>query len=133
MKTPTRPRSGVLLAALLTLAAPAWAGSDEVTHSGTVLTVDRTAGRIVLEELGPWEVKDGKTVLMRQTIVVTPSTQFSGVKRAAGAAPSGWIGGLVEVPRQPWQLQPGDFVSVSVTPGTPPMALKITVVDATQP
>ena len=134
MRTPARRWTGrVFVLALVALAAPAWAGSPEVINSGTVLAVDKAAGTIVLEGLGPWQMKDGKTIVNRQSFAVTPSTKFSQVKRAAGAAPSGWIGDYVEAPLPVWQVKQGDFVTVSVKGDKRPTALKITVVDTREP
>jgi hypothetical protein len=121
-----------LALALAALTGPAWAG--EATQSGTVLAVDQAAGTIVLEAMGPWQMKDGKTVVGQQSIAVTPSTRFVEVRRAPGAAPSGWVGDYVESPLGAWQVKPGDFVAVSVQPTKPrATALKITVVNTAQP
>lgn len=95
--------------AVLALSAVSAGASD---HSGTVVAVDKSAGKLVLGEVGPWQVKGGKTVVVERTIGITPSTRFVTVTRSREAGPSGWIGELVEAPADPWAMKPGDFVTV---------------------
>ncbi|HAM59162.1 MAG TPA: hypothetical protein DCQ64_28620 [Candidatus Rokubacteria bacterium] len=88
----------------------ATAGASD--HSGTVVSVDATAGTLVIGELGPWQVREGKTLITERTITVAPSTRFVAVTRSREAGPSGWVGELVEVPLDPWAVRQGDFVTV---------------------
>ena len=135
----TRTASGrvgavVVVATMLAIAAspiPGWSGDvGEARYSGTVVAVDRAAGTIVVEGMGPWRVKDGVTQLERRTIVVAPSTELMRLKRATGEAPSGWPGDFVESALPEWQVKPGDWVTVVVKPdGTRTTALRIDVAD----
>ena len=119
----------VIVTTLALTIGTAWA-SD---HSGTVATVDPDKSTIVLEEIGPWHVKDGKTEITRQTIVVAPSAQFVMSKRTREPGPAGWAGAFVEVPLGAWTVKPGDFVTVHVEQaGNRATATKITVAEAAE-
>ena len=59
-----------MIAGVIGLSAPAWAG-DVSRHSGAIATVDRAAGTIVVEEVGPWRTRGGETVTTRRTFAVT--------------------------------------------------------------
>ncbi len=92
---------------VLVLGAGVAAAAD---HSGTLMAVDRDRGTIVIGEVGPWQVKEGKTEITRKTIAVGAATQF------------------VEVKLDPWMVREGDFVTVRVEKdGKLPTATKITV------
>ena len=82
--------------AVVAPAIPGWSDARDGKYSGTVVAVDRTAGTIVVEGMGPWQVKEGLTQLERRTIGVMSSTEFVRLKRATGPAPSGWVGDFVE-------------------------------------
>lgn len=119
----------VIVAALALMLGTAWA-SD---HSGTVAAVDPEKSTIVIEEVGPWHVKDGKTEITRQTIVVAPSAQFVASKRASEPGLAGWPGEFVEVPLGAWAVKPGDFVTVHVEKARErATATKITVAEAAE-
>lgn len=122
----------IVLAIVATLAltlGTAWA-SD---HSGTVMAVDPEKGILVIGEIGPWRVKDGKTEITRRTVVVEPSTLFVMVKRSPEPGPSGWPGEFVEVPLGAWAVKAGDFVTVQVEQkGERRTATKIAVVAAAE-
>ena len=123
-------RMAFVIVATLALALGTAAASD---HSGTVMAVDPEKGTIVVGEVGPWQVKDGKTQITRQTIVVAPSTQFVASKRSREPGPAGWPGEFVEVPLGAWAVKPGDFVTVHVEKvGTGRTATKITVPEAAE-
>ena len=47
-----------------------------------VLSVDRSAGVIVVGDMGPWRIKDGVTQVDRRRIEVMPATEFVRVRRA---------------------------------------------------
>ena len=105
---------------------PTWSDGQERKYSGTVLSVDRSAGVIVVEDMGPWRIKDGMTQVDRRTIEVTPATEFVGVKRASGPAPSGWVGDFVESVLPERQVKPGDWITVIVKTGDKrPAAVRI--------
>jgi len=118
MRTPRSVR--VAAATVMVIAASAIPGfsSDvgQAKYSGTVVAVDRAAGTIVVEGMGPWRIKDGVTQLQRRTIGVAPSTEFVRLKRATEAAPSGWQGDFVESALPEWQVKPGDWVTVTAKP-----------------
>lgn len=96
--------------ALFLTAPPAWAETAKV--SGTIVAVDKEAGTIVVGEVGPWRVKGEATEVTSRTIAVTSETAFKLARRAAGAGPTGWVGEFVEGAIAPWQVKPGDFVTV---------------------
>ena len=52
-----------VVVALSGAVAPAGtAGAQErMKHSGTIIAIDEKAGAIRLAEIGPWQVRDGKT------------------------------------------------------------------------
>jgi hypothetical protein len=98
-----------------------------------VIAVDRTAGTIVVEGMGPWRIKDGVTQLERRTISVAPSAAFVRLARASGAAPSGWAGDFVESPLPAWQVKAGDWVTVGLETGAGrPTAVRIDVGDPSE-
>lgn len=100
--------------AVIAPAMPGWSEARDGKYSGTVVAVDRSAGTIVVEGMGPWQVKEGVTQVERRTIGVMPSTEFVRLKRATGPAPSGWTGDFVESALPGWQVKPGDWVTVTV-------------------
>ena len=122
----------IVLSIIATLAltlGTAWAWD----HSGTVMAVDPAKGILVIGEIGPWHVKDGKTEITRQTVVVEPSTEFVMTKRTREPGPAGWPGEFVEVPLGAWAVKEGDFVTVHVEQkGKRRIATKITVAEATE-
>ncbi|HEY7654608.1 MAG TPA: hypothetical protein VIG07_17465 [Methylomirabilota bacterium] len=127
-----RARSAWIAAlTILVVVAPAIAGGSDARggkYSGTVIKVDQSAGTIVVEGMGPWQIKEGVTQLERRTIGVMPSTEFVRLKRATGPAPSGWVGDFVESALPGWQVKPGDWVTVTVkTDDKRPTAVRIDV------
>src|SRR3990172_2981242 len=75
-------------------AAPCWAQPAITGHSGTVTAVDRAAGTVTIEEIGPWRVEGGQTVVTPITVRADGSTTWTRARRATGAGPSGWDGEL---------------------------------------
>ena len=88
--------AALTILAVVAPAIPGWSDAQGGKYSGTVVAVDQTAGTIVVEGMGPWQVKEGLTQLERRTIGVMSSTEFVRLKRATGPAPSGWVGDFVE-------------------------------------
>ncbi len=120
---------GVLGFALLVSVSIAWGGPSTTDYTGDLLDVDKDTGRIVVGDMGPL-LDDGTSKMTRRSIRVTPSTEFATVKRASGAAPSGWIGDYVETGLPKWEVKPGDFVAIKVMiQEGEPEAVKITVVN----
>lgn len=121
-------RPAVILAAAF-VAPVLPASAETMNHSGTIGAMDRAAGTMVLEEIGPWRVKGGTTEITRRTIAVTPSAEFKLAERTPGAGPAGWIGGFVEKEIPSGELKAGDFVTVKVAhEGRRLTALAVTVV-----
>jgi hypothetical protein len=90
----------------LVLAGPsaglATAGPEIITkRSGTVVEIDAPPGTIVLEEVGPWRVKGGRTVVTDRRIAVTPATRLVLAERRVDL-PSGFPGDFVESTLEPW-------------------------------
>ena len=113
---------------LLSLAVPGSAQADAARHSGAVVVVDQAAGTIVIEEIGPWRLKDGQTVITRFTVKPDGSTAWTRARRAAGAGPSGWDGEFIEVPQDAWGLKPGEYATVEVQRvGERQVATRVTV------
>jgi hypothetical protein len=120
----------VLVLFVFALAVPGSAPAALARHSGTVVAVDEAAGTIVIEEMGPWRVKDGQTVIARFAAKANGSTAWVRARRAIGAGPSGWLGEFIEVPQDPWQVKPGDYVTIEVKrSGKGWMALRVTVAE----
>jgi hypothetical protein len=114
--------------AIVALAIPGWSADRASRYSGTVVAVDQAAGTIVIDGMGPWRVKDGVTQLERRTIGIMPSTEFVRLKRATGAAPSGWVGDFVESALPERQVKPGEWVTVTVkTEDRRPTAVRVDV------
>ena len=119
-------------AALLSLAAMAWAGS-ELSVSGTVTSIDLANGILVVTEMGPWTITNGETVMTRRTFALTARTEFARVSRSDSPAPTGWTGDFVEAPAALDQLRPGDFVTVEVQrDGARLIARRVTLVELTK-
>jgi len=130
----TLRRVAILLAvAVAAWVIPTWSDGQGRKYSGPVLSVDRSAGLIVVGDMGPWRIKEGVTQVDHRTIAVVPSTEFVGVRRAKGPAPSGWVGDFVESVLPGWRVKPGDWVTVIVTAGDKqPTAVQISVWEPTE-
>lgn len=113
---------------VLALAAPARA-QDVVKHSGSIVAIAADATTFVLEEVGPWQVRDGETVVTRRTITLVPGTQFAMVGRADDAT-SGFPGDFVETVLDPEFVYLYDYVTVDcLHQGKELLALKVTVME----
>lgn len=102
----------LFVAVMLLALAPAPVFGEAMSHSGTIAAVDPNAWTIDLEEIGPWRVRDGETVLTRYRIAVTPFTNFVRARRVAESGRRGYPGDFVEEFVEPWTLRVGDFVTV---------------------
>ena len=120
-------RMVLLVAAGLAVVAPS-AGAEEITkHSGTVLAVDRSAGTLVLGEVGPWRVERGETRITRLAIATGSATEFTVAERVPDGA-AGFPGAFAERRLDPGHVKAGDFVTVScLHEGKLLTALKVTV------
>jgi hypothetical protein len=112
----------------LSLAVPAWPQQAATRHSGSVVEVDQVAGAIVIDEIGPWRVEGGRTVVTRFTVKAEGSTAWARAQRVSGDGPSGWFGEFVVAPQGAWEVKPGDYLTIEVPrEGKRPMALRVTV------
>jgi len=119
------------LSVVLMLAAPAAAAEIE-QHSGRIVSIADDARTFVLAEVGPWQVRNGATVVTYRTIEVAPETRFAIVARF-DAAPSGFRGDWVEFEIGPERVYLNDQVTVDCRhEGKRPVALKITVVEVAE-
>ncbi len=117
----------LVAAAVLALGGLPAGAAELMKHSGTVLAVDRTAGTLVLGEIGPWRVERGETRITRLTISMVPVTEFTLAERATDGA-AGFPGAFLELPLDPWYVKEGDFVTVTcLHEGQRLTALKVTV------
>ena len=134
MKTPGKmliARSLTLL--VLMLAVCAWTEAATARYAGVVVAVDKAAGTIVVGDTGP-KLPSGESKITRYTMRVTRSTEFARVKRAAGVAPSGWLGDYVETKLPAWDVKPGDWVAAVVEADKQRLtAIKVVVVDTNEP
>jgi len=97
----------VLLSSLL--AAASLAQAADVRISGTVASVDRDRGTLIVEELtasvGP------EPVVARRTIAIGRDTRAELVQRASDGA-AAWREDYTAVPLSRGEITPGDFVTV---------------------
>jgi len=120
------------LAMLLVVGASARAAHIE-RHSGSIESIPADARTFVLAEVGPWQVRDGATVLTRRTIELTPETKYTIVARV-DAAPSGFRGDWVEFEIGPERVYLNDQITVECRhDGKRLVALKITVIEVPEP
>ena len=99
-----------LVATLLVLPASS-EGGDIVRHSGVIVDIADDGSTFVLAEIGPWQIRNGQTVITYRTINLAPETTYARAKRAADA-PSGFPGDFVEVPVGPDAVYMNDYVTV---------------------
>ena len=113
--TSGRRALGRLLVAALGVAAtfPVAAAAEAERRSGTVVAVDRAAGAMVIEEIGPGRGAGGNEV-GRHRIALEPTTPVVEIARAAGRAPDGWEGGFVQTSLSREALTEGAFVTVTL-------------------
>lgn len=64
---------------------------------------------MILEEVGPWRVERGSTVVTRRTIHLTPATTYNLFMRVT--APGAFAGDFIEVTLDVNDVAPGDFVT----------------------
>jgi hypothetical protein len=99
----------LVLALGMLLAVPPTDAARTTAYSGTVVAVDPQGGVLILDELGPWRLAHGQTVLTRRTVTVTPETTFNTFIRVnvLGA----FAGDFLEVALDAEDVTPGDFVT----------------------
>ncbi len=123
---------GALVTLLIALSVGNATAARTVKHSGVLLALDTERGTAVIEEVGPWRVKDGQTQVIRRTLVVTPATEYALFMRVN--APGGFAGDFIEGPLEASDLAPGDFVTAECRLERGRLiAVKITWVDPAEP
>ena len=86
-------------------------------------------GDFKLAEVGPWQVRDGTTVITRETIALTAQTELAIAFRAEDAG-DGFAGEFVEAPLGRAGVYVDDYVTIECRhEGARMVALKITVTD----
>jgi hypothetical protein len=125
-----RPKAMFATVFAALLAVTAAAGAEEIVkHSGAIVGIADDARTFVLAEVGPWQVRNGATVITYRTITLMPETQFAMVGRADDA-PTGFPGDFVEVMVGPEDVYLNDYVTVECQhDGKKMLALKITVME----
>jgi hypothetical protein len=129
-----RRRARIAFVLSMILALNGSAGAEEVMrHSGSIVAIADDARTFVLAEVGPWQVRNGATVITYRTITLLPQTQFAFVGRMDDGA-SGFRGNFLEVPLEPDAVYLHDYVTVECRhEGTRLLALKITVIEGDEP
>jgi hypothetical protein len=118
----------VLLVLVTAIATPAADAAQATRYSGTVTAVDPEGGVMVLEEVGPWRLDRGATVVTRRTIRLTASTKYNVFVRVD--APGAFAGDFIEVVLDVNDVAVGDFVTAEcVRRGDRPVALTVTVAE----
>ena len=113
---------------ILGTAAAGWGAAATARYSGSVLSVNQAAGTLTVADMGP-RLASGESKATPVTVRITSSTEFARARRAAGAAPSGWIGAFEETSLPAWEVKPGDWVAVAVErAGGRATATRVTVV-----
>jgi hypothetical protein len=106
-------RSASSLALALALgvlvAVPAADAARTTAYSGTVVAVDTQGSVLIVDEVGPWRLAQGQTVLTRRTVMVRPETTFNTFIRVN--VPGGFPGDFLEVALDAEDVTPGDFVT----------------------
>jgi hypothetical protein len=117
------------LLALFTVIATAAAQAERpMRFSGTVAAIDPERRTIVVEEVGPWRVERGATLVTRRTISLTASTKYNLFMRVD--APGAFAGDFIEVVLDPTDVAPGDFVTAECARrGARLVALTVTVAE----
>lgn len=122
----------VLVPALLSLLAAGAASARGRRYSGTVAAVDPQRRVLVVEEVGPWRIERGGTVLTRRTIALTPETKYNLFMRVD--VPGAYTGDFIEVQLDRDDVSTGDFVTVQcVNRDGRLVANTVTVAEAPEP
>jgi hypothetical protein len=106
----TSRRIAAVVLALLGLGLLAPAVHADERHSGRVLGIDDRVGMMLIEEVGPWQVRRGTTQVTRLTVVVLPTTKIASHIRVNVAGRFG--GDFIEVPLTLSDVSIGDHVTI---------------------
>lgn len=109
MTTASRTAS-IFVVGIVCIGLIAQAGNAAERRSGRVMAVDDTAGLIVIDEVGPWQLRKGVTQVVRHTMIVTPSTKIVSHIRVNVAGR--FAGDFIEVPLALSDVPLGQFVTV---------------------
>jgi hypothetical protein len=104
-----RSSLALVLAFGLLLAVPIADAARTTAYSGTVAAIDPQGGVLLLDEIGPWQVTQGRTVLTRRMVTITPDTKFNTFIRVS--IPGGFPGEFLEVGLDAGDVTPGDFAT----------------------
>lgn len=122
----------LLVVGLGLLVGGAASGTGPARHSGTVVDLDPVEGVLVIDEVGPWRVVRGETVVTRRTIGLTPSTRFNVFIRVD--VPGRFAGDFLEVELEATDIASRDFVTVEcVRERGRLVALTVTMADLAHP
>jgi hypothetical protein len=116
----------VVVGLLAIVTAPSTVAAASV--SGMVVSVE--GDRIVIADVGPWQIERGETKITPRSVAITGSTEVVRVQRTDEPDANGWPGGFATsaasgIPA----LKHGDFVAVDVTDeGGRLIATKLTIV-----
>jgi len=127
-----RARLAFVLSTLLVLTGSA-AAEEVMKHSGSIVAIADDAQTFVLAEVGPWQRRQGATVITYRTITLLPQTQFTFVGRV-DEGNGGFPGNFVEAPLEPDAVYLHDYVTVECRhEGARLLALRITVIEGDEP
>ena len=106
-----RIASSLVLALVVVAGPPALAAEPVRTtaYSGTVVAVDPRDGVLIMEEVGPWRVEQGRAVVTRRTIRLTAETKVNTFIRVD--VPGRFAGDFIEVELAAEDITPGDFAT----------------------
>jgi hypothetical protein len=111
---PDGPRPIVLIASVLAALVASVASApaaDLVKHSGRIVDFDPIRDTIVLAEVGPWQVRDGVTVVTYRTVALTPRTEFAIAFRTEDAEGL-FAGEYIESPIERAAVYVDDYVTI---------------------
>lgn len=100
----------LLLSLMIGGVGPAAAAPAVVRHTGTVVFIDAERGVLILDEVGPWRVKNGRTVTTRLTIDLTRETRVNTFIRVN--VPDRFAGDFLEVVLDAHDVTMGDVVTI---------------------
>ena len=98
-----------MLALAMLLAVSGGEAARTTAYSGTVVAIDPEVGVLTFDEVGPWRVAQGWTLVTRRTVTITPDTSFNTFIRVN--APGGFAGDFLEVALDAEDVTNGDFVT----------------------
>lgn len=100
----------ILVIAVVGLALLAPDARAAERRSGRVIDVDVRSSTVVIDEVGPWQTRNGVTQVMRHSILVTPATKIMSHIRVNVAGM--FQDDFIEVPLELGDVARGDFVTV---------------------